>query len=157
MFRPSSRYALRGLTAASVLAGLLLAAPAFADPPAGRGKGKQGGGHDRGGDSVSIDIHIDTGDRGIIQDYYGGMVARGHCPPGLAKKQNGCMPPGQAKKWAKGRRLGSDVVFYDLPPDLYGRLHVPAGYKYVRVGADILMIAVGTGMVIDAVEDLMRM
>lgn len=149
--------ALRNLTAASVVAVLLAAMPVLADPPAGRGKGKHGGGHDRGGDSVSIDIRIDTGDRGVIQDYYGGLAARGHCPPGLAKKQNGCMPLGQAKKWAKGRRLGPDVIFYDLPPDLYGRLHVPAGYKYVRVGADILMIAVGSGMVIDAVEDLMRM
>jgi hypothetical protein len=24
---------------------------------------------------------------------------RDHCPPGLAKKDNGCMPPGQAKKY----------------------------------------------------------
>jgi len=157
MLRPEHSAARRGLTALSIVAGVLLAIPAFADPPGGRGKGKHGGGHDRGGDSVSIDIHIDTGNRGIIQDYYGGMAARGHCPPGLAKKNNGCMPPGQAKKWAKGRRLGPEVIFYDLPPDLYGRLHVPAGYRYVRVGADILMIAVGTGMVIDAVEDLMRM
>ncbi|WP_309565108.1 RcnB family protein [Methylobacillus flagellatus] len=30
----------------------------------------------------------------------------------------------------------------------------PRGYKYVRVAADILMIAIGTGMVIDAIEDL---
>lgn len=157
MFQSSCKSALRGLTAVSVTAGLLMAMPVLADPPGGRGKGKPGGDRERGGDSLSIDIHIDTGNRTLIQDYYGGLAARGHCPPGLAKKQNGCMPPGQAKKWSKGRRLGSEVVFYDLPPDLYGRLHVPAGYRYVRVGADILMIAVGTGLVVDAVEDLMRM
>jgi len=33
----------------------------------------------------------------------------------------------------------------------------PAGYKYVRVAADILLIAVGTSMVIDAIEDLGRL
>lgn len=26
----------------------------------------------------------------------------GGCPPGLAKKENGCMPPGQAKKLLRG-------------------------------------------------------
>jgi len=26
------------------------------------------------------------------------MGNRGDCPPGLAKKDNGCLPPGQAKK-----------------------------------------------------------
>jgi Ni/Co efflux regulator RcnB len=30
----------------------------------------------------------------------------------------------------------------------------PAGYRYARVTNDILLIAVGTGMVIDAIQDL---
>ena len=33
----------------------------------------------------------------------------------------------------------------------------PAGYRYVRVAQDILMIAVGTGIVVDAVYDLSYM
>jgi len=37
-----------------------------------------------------------------------------------------------------------------LPP-------VPAGHKYVRVAADILLIAVGTSMVVDAMTDLGRL
>jgi Ni/Co efflux regulator RcnB len=32
----------------------------------------------------------------------------------------------------------------------------PRGYRYVRVASDILMIAIGTGMVIDAIQDLGR-
>ncbi len=32
----------------------------------------------------------------------------------------------------------------------------PAGYKYVRVANDILLIAIGTSIVVDAIEDLMR-
>jgi Ni/Co efflux regulator RcnB len=32
----------------------------------------------------------------------------------------------------------------------------PPGYKYVRVASDILLIAIGTSMVIDAMEDLVR-
>jgi len=33
----------------------------------------------------------------------------------------------------------------------------PAGHRYVRVAADILLIAVGTAMVVDAIEDLGKM
>lgn len=147
------------------LAGMTPALPAFADPPGGHpGKGRGapqhdtprgGGGH---GDGISINISFNDHDRMIVRDYFGGLAARGHCPPGLAKKQNGCMPPGQAKKWAMGRPLPHDVIFYDLPRDLMIRLSPPpAGYRYVRVAADILMIAVGTGMVAAAIEDLARM
>ena len=32
----------------------------------------------------------------------------------------------------------------------------PSGHKYVRVAADILLIAIGTGLVVDAIEDLCR-
>jgi Ni/Co efflux regulator RcnB len=46
-------------------------------------------------------------------------------------------------------------VYYPVPSEVQIRLGVPpAGYKFVRVAADILLIAVGTGMVIDAIEDL---
>ena len=32
----------------------------------------------------------------------------------------------------------------------------PSGYRYVRVASDILLIAVGTRIVVDAIEDLVR-
>jgi Ni/Co efflux regulator RcnB len=68
------------------------------------------------------------------------------------------MPPGQAKKWAMGRPLPRDVIFYDLPPRLVVQLGTPpAGHRYVRVAADILLIAVGTAMVVDAIEDIGNM
>jgi hypothetical protein len=126
---------------------------------------ERGRGHDRGHDdrgsrgssAVSINVQIGDMNRAVIQDYYRSSMGGGRCPPGLAKKHNGCMPPGQAKKWKKGYRLPRDVVFYDLPPDLAVRVDVPAGYRLVRAASDILMIAVGTGMVIDAIEDLNRL
>lgn len=101
--------------------------------------------------------YFDDGHRVAIRGYFEDSYRSGHCPPGLAKKRNGCLPPGQAKKWAYGRPLPRDVVFYDLPPDLVIRLGVPpAGHRFVRVAADILLIAIGTGIVIDAIEDLSR-
>ena len=54
--------------------------------------------------------------RMVINNYYAGQYKHGkNCPPGLAKKHNGCMPPGQAKKWAVGRPLPPDVVYYCRP------------------------------------------
>ncbi len=133
------------------LAGLLLSTTALADPP-GRATGRPGRGED-----ASISIRIGTSDRDIIQEYYGNEFRSGRCPPGLAKKNNGCQPPGQAKKWATGKRLPGDVIYHALPPELNVRLSIPIGSKYVRVGADILLIAAGTGMVLDAIEDLSRL
>ncbi|MGR9043972.1 MAG: hypothetical protein ACU83N_01675 [Gammaproteobacteria bacterium] len=102
------------------------------------------------GSSYFTDRH-----RSAIREYYVDQFRSGHCPPGLAKKQNGCLPPGQAKKWNVGHPLPPDVIYYDLPPAVALSLGpAPAGYRYVRVASDILMIAVGTGMVMDAIMDL---
>ncbi|ODT67662.1 MAG: hypothetical protein ABS69_17510 [Nitrosomonadales bacterium SCN 54-20] len=119
-------------------------------------KGKEGK-NPRGGNSHGH-YYFDDRQRAIAHNYYAPRLQRGHCPPGLAKKYNGCMPPGQAKRWRTGYPLPREVVFYDLPPVLLQQLGYPApGYRYVRVGIDILLIAVGTGMVIDAIQDLNAM
>ena len=129
------------------------AAPALAEKPGWAGEGK-GQGKGKGGKKKHFDDHKRT----EVRSYYDEEFRGGHCPPGLAKKRNGCMPPGQAKKWRVGQPLPRDVVIYDVPPALVVKIGVPPeGYKYVRVAADILMIAVGTGMVIDAIQDLGRL
>lgn len=113
---------------------------------------------DRRSPTVSVDLRFHDRQRTVIRDYYHREFSGGNCPPGLAKKHNGCMPPGQAKKWSRGHVLPRDVVYYDLPPALVVEIGIPpAGYKYVRVAGDILMIAIGTSMVVDAIEDLSRM
>jgi len=124
------------------------------------GKGNKGGkkgGHDHDGGDVNISIgaYFGGSQRQVVHEYYGSEFKSGHCPPGLAKKHNGCLPPGQAKKWAKGKPLPHDLVYYPVPSVLVTRLGPPpSGYKYVRVASDILLIAVGTSMVVDAIEDL---
>ena len=136
--------------AAALLLSFAIAAPALADPP----EWSKGKGHDK----HKRHKHFDKHRRDEVRDYYEAEYRGGHCPPGLAKKHNGCLPPGQARKWRMGRPLPADVVVYDLPPPLVVRIGVPPeGYKYVRAGADILMIAVGTRMVVDAVRDLGRL
>lgn len=147
-----------------VFAGALLAAsPTFADKPEWAGKGKGKNEHaDRRDDDRRRDEgrreHFKDHDRVVVREYYDREYHGGRCPPGLAKKHNGCMPPGQAKKWAYGRPLPRDVVYYEVPRDVVVRLGPPpSGYRYVRVASDILMLAVGTNLVVDAITDLGRM
>lgn len=112
------------------------------------------------GVSVQIQIGGYFGDdqRRAARDYYEPRWRAGKCPPGLAKKGNGCQPPGHAKRWHRGEHLPRDVVCYPVPASVQVRLGTPpAGHKFVRVATDILLIAVGTGMVIDAIEDLGRL
>jgi Ni/Co efflux regulator RcnB len=156
------RISAAALALAIAAGSLATALPAWADPPGHakkeKGLGPQGSKGKGGGDSISINVSFSDSDRVAIRNYYGGPMPGGRCPPGLAKKNNGCMPPGQAKKWMMGHPLPRDVVFYDLPHELRIRMSVPpAGYKYVRVAGDILMIVAGTGMVAAAIQDLAMM
>jgi len=106
----------------------------------------------------TVTITIGPRDQTIIRQYFGQRFASGHCPPGLAKKNNGCLPPGQAKKWAQGQPLPAGLPYYLLPQDLLGQLTPPPiGYQYIRVADDVLLMATGTRMIIDAVRDLGRL
>jgi Ni/Co efflux regulator RcnB len=113
---------------------------------------------DRRGGSVQVTVGGYFGERQRSDAYaYYGQPPRAHCPPGLAKKNNGCQPPGQAKKWKLGQPLPRDVSYRPIEPELRVRIGIPpAGYEFVRVAQDILMIAVGTSIVMDAIEDLQR-
>ncbi|EDM84371.1 hypothetical protein LMED105_02373 [Limnobacter sp. MED105] len=114
------------------------------------------GGRDSGQGGVSVSFNFGGAETRIVRDYYGGQVAKGKCPPGLAKKGNGCQPPGQAKQWQKGRALGSDVRYYDIPNELRIRLPAPPlNHKYVQLGTDLLLIAVGTAIVVDAIDGIL--
>ena len=145
-----------------MLATAAVSGPVFADKPdwAGRDHGdryeRKSDSRERG-DREQGRPGFDEARRARVHEYYAREMQRGHCPPGLKKKHNGCMPPGQARKWKVGERLPKDVVYHDVPAQLKVEIGVPpAGYRYVQVANDILMIAAGTGMVVDAINDLGR-
>src|SRR5206468_10489657 len=113
------------------------AGPAFAKPGNGHGNAYGHG-----------------GDRGYTVDYGRGHshgYGIGGCPPGLAKKHNGCMPPGQAKKLYRGERLpfgfGTRYSYQHIPYDLrrrydldpYDRYYYSNGYLY-RVDPRTMLI-----------------
>jgi Ni/Co efflux regulator RcnB len=151
---------------ALVVGAILAAGPVLADKPpwAGAGKGGKDERMDRRdessrheGGSADRRGHFEERHRLIVREYYDEQFHGGRCPPGLAKKHNGCMPPGQAKKWELGRSLPRDVVYYPVPQPLLVKIGPPPpGHRYVRVATDILLIAVGTGLVVDAIQDLGR-
>lgn len=151
----------------------LVTSPSLADKPSWAGSKAKNGKHwqkdkrdsdwnhndgysyDRHRSGVHVNVYFSDRQRTTIRNYYTGLYRSGHCPPGLAKKNNGCLPPGQAKKWHVGRPLSRDVIFHDIPSEVVVKLGPPpAGHRFVRVASDILLIAVGTGMVIDAIQDL---
>lgn len=101
-------------------------------------------------DDDKVWIRIGSDDRVMISRYMRSHYQK-NCPPGLAKKNNGCMPPGQAKKYVIGGIL-PDGIWTDLP---YGLLDVlgpaPRGYRYVQVDKDVLLINEATKKILDAV------
>jgi Ni/Co efflux regulator RcnB len=170
----------RKLKSALVLlvAGIVAVGPAFADKPSsaerGGGKEKRMDRDDHRGerrhdadqsrqrddddrDGSRSRRHFESQHQVLVRDYYGEQLRGGRCPPGLAKKHNGCLPPGQARKWQVGRPLPREVIYYSVPQALVVQIGLPpSGHRYVRVAGDILLIALGTGMVIDGIQDLGR-
>jgi hypothetical protein len=126
----------------------------------GKGKNKAKGGDDKGSKQAARaprpGAYFDDRNRDAVRTYYASAGKGGKgCPPGLAKKNNGCMPPGQAKKWNVGQPLPRDVVFHPVPSQLVVTLPpVPIGHRYVQVAGDILLIAIGSKMVVDGISGL---
>lgn len=155
---------------ALMVAGLLATTGAIAEKPEWAGgdkqsqskkKEKQSDKYERDDDSRNQyekrERHFGADQRSVITTYYTNEYRKGRCPPGLAKKNNGCMPPGQAHKWSVGQPLPSNVVYYDLPQTVRVQIGAPPeGHRYVRVESDILLIATGTRMVIDGIQNLGR-
>jgi hypothetical protein len=106
-------------------------------------------------DEMRAEAYFQDRQRSAVHDYDGTQYRAGRCPPGLSKKHNGCMPPGQVRDYSVGKRLASTVIFHTVPSAMVVTLGAPpSGHRYVRVAFDILLIAVGTGMVVDAIQDL---
>jgi len=141
-----------------------LASPALAlsqkDKKHENGKGKDKESDQGKGKSSDAQVTVVFGDadRQAAHAYYEKHYGPGNCPPGLAKKNNGCLPPGQAKKrYQVGHPLAHEVVYVEPPHELVVSLKAcPPGYKYVMVDGDLVKLAVGTMMVVDAIDGLLH-
>jgi hypothetical protein len=107
-------------------------------------------------EEIRVGTYFDDRQRVIVRDYYSQHYGGRHgCPPGLAKKHNGCMPPGQARHYAVGEPLR--VSYYAVPQPVLVQLRpAPVGYRYVSVNGDILLVALGSMIVVDALGNLLH-
>ena len=139
---------MKGLAAWVAVAILATSGPAFADKPKGKGKS-----HD-----AENAVLFSVAQREAAQAYFVQKHGKGGCPPGLAKKGNGCLPPGQAKKrYSVGRAVPQGVVVEAVPAELSARIGpAPGGYAYAILDGDLVKLAVGTMLVVDAIEGLVR-
>jgi hypothetical protein len=88
---------------------------------------------------------------------YSETYGKNNCPPGLAKKNNGCRHPTEKKRYAVGQPLAPGVTYKPIPAELSVRIgHPPEGYLYVTLDGDLLKLAVGTLLVVDAIDGLLN-
>lgn len=116
---------------------------------------------DKGGQAtqdVRVTLTFGTRERESAAAYFVETRGRGNCPPGLAKKNNGCLPPGQTKKrYVVGRPLPQTIAFEEPPSELMVRIGPPpSGYRYVILDGDLVKLAVGTLLVVDAIDGLVN-
>jgi Ni/Co efflux regulator RcnB len=113
--------------------------------------------HDRGRDATNVN-RFGPEQRDRARTYFAEKHGHGNCPPGLAKKHNGCLPPGQAKKqYSVGQPLPETVRVEAVPTELRVRIgDPPRGYRYVIVDGDLVKLAIGTALVVDAVDGLIN-
>jgi hypothetical protein len=120
------------------------AAPGYADPGHGHGRGhEQGYGYDNGRGH----------DRGYGYD-------NGGCPRGLAKKHNGCMPPGQARKLARGQRwqsgYGSAYSYQQIPYSVRRQYNLNTRYRYYYNNGYLYQVDPRTLLVQQVINALLR-
>lgn len=128
-------------TLALVVAVLLsLAVPAAADP--GGKHGARTGARDAG--EVMADVLITAAERALIGDYY-----RTHAAPPDS------LPPGIRKKVARGKPLPPGIA-KRFPEGLAGQMRARPGYEFQTVGADVVLVQVATGVIVDMIRGALR-
>ena len=111
--------------------------------------------------------HFEERHRPIVREYYQRESHAGRHPPGWANRHHKrhdhwkhrghghANQHGHFKPWRMGYPLHHTVIYYEVPVYVATRLGPPPrGHRYVQVAGDILLIAIGTALVVDALEDL---
>lgn len=138
-----------------------LATPAVAKP--GHGQGQHGQAH---GSKSQVHAHANSKHgKHIVTTRDGGRLyaldARGSCPPGLAKKHNGCMPPGQAKKLYNvgqryNRNYGERWTYNQIPDALRSRYSFDQDDRFYYRNGYLYQVDPRTMLVQQAVSALLR-
>ncbi len=84
-----------------------------------------------------------------------------HCPPGLAKKRNGCLPPGHARRLSRGERYASSYgyraySYNSIPYDVRRRYDLNRNYRYYYDNGYLYGVDPRTQVVQQIVQALLR-
>ena len=125
----------------------LTAVPAAAKPHNGKGHDKdQRDNKDDRGDDRRYGDNDDRGDR--------------NCPPGLAKKHNGCQPPGQARKFHRGDRYvsgyGTPYGYRSLPYDVRQQYNLDPNDRYYYNQGTLYGVDARTGLIEQVLSLILR-
>lgn len=124
-------------------AAMAMTMPALAKPgnkghgPAAHAKGK-----------AAKPTVVRTRARTVAKPNYGANA----CPPGLARKGNGCLPPGQARKiFTVGQRIPTGYNFYtpysNIPPAYRDRYGLATDGRYIYRDDSIYVVDPTTNLV----------
>lgn len=158
---------------ALAIASLLMAGPAFAKDKGddhGNGGGKHGNKHSQKNEDkhakkaekrerkdIKHGAYFNDQHRASARRYYSTTYKDGkRCPPGLAKKHNGCMPPGQVKDLVVGQPIPTNVKVYQVARPVIQKLPpAPVGYRYERIGGDIVLVQQQNNIIVDVIKGLL--
>ncbi len=137
---------------AVALAGWMAALPALAQAPANRPAAPQS-------PLPTLNMTVPQRDREAVYAYYRAEMAAGRCPLPLVRMSNACLAPSPGRsQWRLDQPLADNIKGEAPPAALIARLSPsPAGYHYVRVENDLLVVGVGTRIVAALVADLSKL
>ena len=104
---------------------------------------------------VDPSLRFTRRDRDQFQAWAVAEYGKGKCPRGLTRRDGGpCLPRGQSRKrYTLGQPLPASVVPAPVPLDLARRVGMPPiGYRYGMIDGDLVKLAVGSGVAVDAVD-----
>jgi hypothetical protein len=135
-----------------------VASPAIAHPGNGHGAANHGGTTHGKAQAHSGQVH------GTAANGHGRLYAfnaRGQCPPGLAKRDNGCLPPGQAKKLYNvgqryNRNFGNAWAYNDIPQSLRSQYSLDQTDHYYYRNGYVYQVDPRTMLVEQVISALLR-
>lgn len=143
---------------AVVISCAVIAAPAYANPGNGNGNGNHGNGNNgNNGNHGNSGKHGDHGNKGqgnrksygrpdrVDSDINFSRARTLAVNYGLVGYQS--LPPGIAKKVARGKPLPPGIAKKSLPASMINDLPYYPGYEWRAVGDDLVLIALSTAIV----------
>ncbi len=132
---------------------MILAGPAVAG---NKGKGKKNAGNKGIAEDIQT-LHAVTGvistvERAIIDSYLDRNQA--HLPAILATARP--LPPGIAKKIARGGAMPPGIAKKSIPGALLSQLPPRPGQEWLLVGTDLLIVEIATNVIVDVLKGAIR-